>query len=359
MDEYTKAERLLRKAMAICKETVAQQHPLYAGSLDNLASLYSSLGEYAKAEPLYWDSLKIRKIVFGETSKPYATSLHNLASLYLSMGRYAETEPLLQRSLEITRKVMGEENVACAVGLNSLAGAYCQMREYAKSEAFYEQALEMEKKTVGRQHPLYATSLNSLAILYHTRGEYDKAEPRYREALEVLAGAQGDQHPDMARVLNNFAELCESLQTHTKAAALAIKAARIKLRVATDVAAAMPEAQAMNFVSKELGPQNVLLSVHRHIRGPQEELYEQVWTRRGLIQQCVGRRQRQLQRIESPVLRQRYQESDPFHEQALQSSDAEPQATAWPLIRRSRHGKGTRLVVTRWRPDDCRADGLG
>jgi CHAT domain-containing protein/tetratricopeptide (TPR) repeat protein len=306
MDEYVKAEALLQQAVQIRRKTLRERDPQYAQSVDNLARLYCSMGEYAKAERLYLEALAVRKAAFGEEHRDYAASLHNLASLYLSIGKYAKAEPLLRQALEINKKVLGERHIDVALGLNNLAGAYYQMGEYAKAEPLFQQALQIERETVGEQHSLYATSLNHLAVLYHSTGEYAKAESLYQEALRIVGKMQGEQHLDNASILNNLAELYELVGERGRAADLAIRAARIKLRAATQIAMAMSEAQAINFVNERLGPPDVLLSV----AGSQhaEELYEQVWARHGLVQQCVGRRQRQLQRIQAPEVRQKYQE---------------------------------------------------
>jgi hypothetical protein len=44
--------------------------------------LYDAMGNYTAAEPLYKEALAIRKKVLGENHPDYASSLNNLASLY-------------------------------------------------------------------------------------------------------------------------------------------------------------------------------------------------------------------------------------------------------------------------------------
>ena len=46
------------------------------------------MGDYAKAEPLYLQAMQIRKQVPGEQHPDYAASLSNLATLYDRMGDY-------------------------------------------------------------------------------------------------------------------------------------------------------------------------------------------------------------------------------------------------------------------------------
>jgi CHAT domain-containing protein len=59
--DYARAEPLFRQALAICKRALGEQHPDYAGSLNNLAGLYLSQGDYARAEPLFRQGLEISR----------------------------------------------------------------------------------------------------------------------------------------------------------------------------------------------------------------------------------------------------------------------------------------------------------
>ncbi len=61
------------------KAALGENHPDYAQSLNNLASLYEAMGDYAKAEPLYRQALEIRKRALGENHPDFAESLSNLA----------------------------------------------------------------------------------------------------------------------------------------------------------------------------------------------------------------------------------------------------------------------------------------
>ena len=53
------AERLYKRSLAIREKALGLDHPAIAGSLNNLAVLYRSLGRYAEAEPLYQRALAI------------------------------------------------------------------------------------------------------------------------------------------------------------------------------------------------------------------------------------------------------------------------------------------------------------
>lgn len=68
-------------------------HPYTAGSLNNLAGLYSAQGRYEAAAPLFDQALSITRRVLGADHPDTAESLNNFAALYESQGRYSEAAP--------------------------------------------------------------------------------------------------------------------------------------------------------------------------------------------------------------------------------------------------------------------------
>jgi tetratricopeptide (TPR) repeat protein len=97
-----------RTALEIRQRALGENHPDYATSFNNLASLYRAMGENAKAEPLHRQALEIRQRALGENHPDYASSLNNLAMLYLSQGQLAPAEQLLGQGLtRLTRWTHG------------------------------------------------------------------------------------------------------------------------------------------------------------------------------------------------------------------------------------------------------------
>ena len=118
---YSQSEPLFQQALAIYNQVLGEQHPLYATSLNNLASLYYSQGKYEQAEPLFQQALAIRKQVLGEQHPLYAQSLNNLAELYRVQGKYEQAEPLHQQALAIRKQVLGEQHPDTVTSLNNIA----------------------------------------------------------------------------------------------------------------------------------------------------------------------------------------------------------------------------------------------
>jgi tetratricopeptide (TPR) repeat protein len=102
--QYTEAEPLYQRALAVDEKRLEPDHPNVATRLNNLAQLYYDLGRYPEAEPLMQRALAIDEKTFGPDHPKIAAMLNNLAVLYWNQGRYVEAEPLMQRARAIRAK---------------------------------------------------------------------------------------------------------------------------------------------------------------------------------------------------------------------------------------------------------------
>ncbi len=93
LGEYAKAEPLHRHALDI-RRRAGREPSRLCRQPEHLARLYHKMGDYAKAEPLFRQALEIRKRALGENHPDYAGSLNNLAMLYQDMADFAKAEPL-------------------------------------------------------------------------------------------------------------------------------------------------------------------------------------------------------------------------------------------------------------------------
>lgn len=225
---YISAETLLKQAIDVQKNTLGQNHPNYATSLNNLAAMYRITGQYEKAESLNAQAIAIIRNALGEDHPNYAASLNGLAELYHSTGQYGKAEPLYVQAMEICRKVLGEDHLHYAASLNNLAAFYEETGQYDKAESLYIQGMEIFKNALGEYHPDYATSLNNLAAFYEVTGRYEKARPLHLQAMEIRGVILGHDHSDYANSLNNLAMLCYATGQYEKAEPLHMQAIEIR-----------------------------------------------------------------------------------------------------------------------------------
>ena len=91
---FVEAASIGEEVLQIRKAALGDEHPDTAISLNNLGMLYMAMNEYAKAEPLIRLSLESRQRALGGEHADTASSLNNLGALYSEMGDFAKAEPL-------------------------------------------------------------------------------------------------------------------------------------------------------------------------------------------------------------------------------------------------------------------------
>ncbi len=182
-----------------------------------------------EAEKWYLEAKDIQKKVLGEEHPDYALTINNLATLYSALGDFASAEPLFLQAQAIWEKALGPENEYAGWSAESLGTLYHRMQNYKKAERFYQEASTLRRKSLGPQHPYYAITLCSQASLCMQMGNYGKAESLYLEAKTIQAKALGKLHPDYAHTLDGLAVLYDDyLKDATKAAAFYLEVKSIR-----------------------------------------------------------------------------------------------------------------------------------
>jgi len=107
---YTAAESLYKRALAMVEKTVGPEHPDVGGNLNHLAALYRDQGSYAAAEPLYKRSLTIAENAFGPEHPNVGAALVNLAGLYHDEENYAAADQFINARWRSTKKLSVRES---------------------------------------------------------------------------------------------------------------------------------------------------------------------------------------------------------------------------------------------------------
>ncbi|MGB6300845.1 MAG: CHAT domain-containing tetratricopeptide repeat protein, partial [Rivularia sp. (in: cyanobacteria)] len=160
-------------------------------SLNNLAELYRLQGNYSKAEPLYLRSLAIWEKVLGYDHPDMASSLNNLATLYYSQGNYSKAEPFYLRSLAIREKVLVKEHPHVAQSLNNLSALYWGKGDITRTTDFLTRALAIEEKNL---HLIYAVGSEQ------SKQKYAQTFIGRTDAIVTLALQQSTKNPTLAKL---------------------------------------------------------------------------------------------------------------------------------------------------------------
>ena len=110
-------------------------------------------GDYARAEPLYRQALEIRKKALGENHPDYAASLNNLATLYQIRGTMRGPSRFTARPGNHEEGPGREPPRVCHQPEQS-GRALPFQGDYGGPSRSYRQAMEIRKKALGRTTPI-------------------------------------------------------------------------------------------------------------------------------------------------------------------------------------------------------------
>ena len=119
----------VREAISVSEETLkatertsGPEHPDTATDLQFLGSLYIMQKDFTKAEPLFKRALAIREKVLGPNHPEVAESLMALVFVYLGKGQLSKAGPLSERALSIREKAFRPDHAKVAESLDFPAG---------------------------------------------------------------------------------------------------------------------------------------------------------------------------------------------------------------------------------------------
>ncbi len=183
--QYTRAEPLLRRALARAERLFGPDDFDVASILNNLGMLYKFQGRYAEAEPLYRRALTIVERMRGPDHPEVASIYHNLGGLEHARGRFALGEPMARRSVAIREHALGPEHPDVAADKAALAALLDGQGKFEEAQALYWQAIAVFERAFGLEDLELSFSFNNLAAIEGARGNHTEAERLYRRALAI------------------------------------------------------------------------------------------------------------------------------------------------------------------------------
>jgi tetratricopeptide (TPR) repeat protein len=209
-NRLAEAEPLMRRAAALWETGLGPDHPSVATALNNLAQLLQATNRLAEAEPLMRRTLAMCERCFGPDHPEVATRLNNLAQLLQATNRLSEAEPLMRRALAVDEQSFGPDHPTVAIRLNNLAQLLQATNCLSEAEPLMRRALAIDEQSFGPDHPEVARDLNNLALLLQATNRLSEAEPLHRRALAIDEASFGPDHPNVATRLNNLAHLLQA-----------------------------------------------------------------------------------------------------------------------------------------------------
>jgi tetratricopeptide (TPR) repeat protein len=207
--DFATAKEHHRKALALQRDSLGEQHSDVGITYNNMAVLAQSTGDYAEALQLLQKDLAIAEKEAGGASPSVAATLNNMAHIYFTLARYPEAVAANARALQIRVATLGETHPDTAQSLNNQAMVLARLGDAAAAAKLHERALAAHRVIYGDMHTSVAASLSNLGQAQLALGDAARALELLMQALAIQEALLGSDHADVATTENNVAMVLE------------------------------------------------------------------------------------------------------------------------------------------------------
>ena len=227
---YVDALIYMLKTLVIREETLPENHPDIASSLNNVGCAYGKLGgdKGYEIECKYClKALAIREKVLPENHPDIATSLNNIGYAYCELGDPKEALKYLLKALTIREKVLPKNHPDIAESLNNVGSAYGKLGKHDKVFEYKKRALVIWNNELLKNHTECAAPFHHIGVIYGELKCYRKQLEYFNKALTIQEKKLSKNHPEIALLYNNISATYMCLRNYDKALPYMLKAASI------------------------------------------------------------------------------------------------------------------------------------
>lgn len=205
LEQYEKAEPLLRSALRIFIDTLGENNATTANCMRDLCNLLSYQEKSDEAIPLLLRTIAIYQQLPPEYARDLANTKYSLAQAYQFKGDMKSAQPLLREILDFAARNFGAKDTLVAEAANDLANTL-RDKEYEAAINLYRQAAEIIRLLPSQRSNL-GTCLSNLGYTLTSAGRYDEAETVLNESLAIRRELYGEKSPSLAVSLVNMSRL--------------------------------------------------------------------------------------------------------------------------------------------------------
>jgi serine/threonine protein kinase/tetratricopeptide (TPR) repeat protein len=208
LGHFEESEKLFERAIELADRVSGPDHPYTLQTRSNFAlALYTAAMQEEQAKPdlflprlnrakdLNERVLQARTRLLGDEHPDTLTSMNNLASVYKSLGMPERAEPLQRKDLEISLRTLGEEHPDTIVSLGNLGNTLRGEHRCEEALPYLQRAVRAARKSLPKNNPGTAYNLGWLGSCLRDLGRYAEAEPMLLEAREIIVASRGEEHP--------------------------------------------------------------------------------------------------------------------------------------------------------------------
>lgn len=267
----------------------------YLLCLNNLATIYASLGLDNKALAIYESLLPLAK---KGGRLDYATLLASIGSQYRHRQSYATALEYLTLVENIYLEERAVRNPEYCGILNHIGRCYIGLKKYKIADYYFSKALDLLEVNERINSTIYLATLNNLALVYQHSGLGETAIEIYSHIKKVMHSTFGSDHPDIVNVLDNLSEIYIQRNDFVNAAELIFEASKVSERYLNCFAGFIPTDEINYFVGEFRKHLDIFFShLYSWNEPPQDYIhiaFDLIFRRKALIFELELRRQKLL-----------------------------------------------------------------
>lgn len=211
------AVKQFKKAKKALEDANHTSVAIYAKDLRDMAYVELMLDNYDKAEPLIKKAIKIDKKVNGRQSADLAESYHIYASLLRRQRKYEMALDMQKKSFSILQKKQQGATPGKAANLGNLGTIYNHLDKPHQAISYYRKALTMNEKLYGENHWKIATIVSNISNIFLKIGLIDSAKIYSDKTMTVAYQALPPSHPWISNYLETRARIFSQMHQYHKA----------------------------------------------------------------------------------------------------------------------------------------------
>lgn len=196
LGKYSEACTSAELSVKNAEKLMPPEDPTLMKRLDFLATLYLKTNQFAKSQTASERYLKYIEKTRSKDDKECARVLDNIIVSLHALKKSEEAEPLAKRALLITERTTNEESKQVAKELSVLAGLQLDQKKYPEAEATSRRSLGLFVKQYGKKDPNTAVAQASLAEILAKQDNAEKkteADGLFKQAIATLKKSKGEQ----------------------------------------------------------------------------------------------------------------------------------------------------------------------
>jgi len=200
------ARELLDKGAAQLNDSTERDPVVQARLLDNMGSIYNSLGASEKAREMLEKSLRLRHERLPKDYVDESDTLARLADVETDLSHYEKAIALSQQAISAYRRVFGDRfggtDERIAIRLARISSDYWEEDRMPQAEVYEREALALSTRLVGRHNPHTLEMIEDLGTIIDVEGKSLEAEPYYDEFLATEQALKPQNLPDLGQGWN-------------------------------------------------------------------------------------------------------------------------------------------------------------